>query len=203
MYFVKTPWLLKTIYPELIWNQSRMEKTLYLTFDDGPIPELTPWVLEQLAAVEAKATFFCIGDNIHKHPAIFQQVKDAGHRIGNHSYHHLNGWKSTHKAYLDDIAACQDLMPETNLFRPPYGRIRKKQIAALSPQHRIIMWDVLTGDFDKSISPINCLNNTLSAAENGSIIVFHDSLKAEKNLRYALPIALRFWKEKGYRFATL
>lgn len=201
MYFIKTPLLIKWLYPSLGWNKSRQEKTIYITFDDGPIPELTPWVLEQLAKFNAKATFFCIGDNVRKYPSLLEQVQAAGHRIGNHTNNHLNGWYTPAEKYLQNIKKSAELIP-SNLFRPPYGRITHTQINKLT-SYQIVMWDVLSGDFDQSISPTTCLHNVLSNTENGSIVVFHDSLKAEKNLRYVLPVALSFWKEKGYEFGVL
>lgn len=201
MYFKKTPLLIKWLYPGLVWNKSRQEKTIYITFDDGPIPQITPWVLEQLAKFDAKATFFCIGENVLKHPDVYEQVKAAGHRIGNHTYNHLNGWKTSTEMYTENVQKCADLV-HSNLFRPPYGRLKYGQIDKLT-NYQIVMWDVLSGDFDTLISPTTCLHNVLNNTENGSIIVFHDSLKAEKNLRYVLPIVLSFWKEKGYQFGLL
>lgn len=205
MYLAKTPILLQWLYPSLRWHQARNEKKLYLSFDDGPIPEITPWVLAELDKVGAKATFFCIGDNVRKHPEIFQLLKEKGHRIGGHTFNHLNGWQTATEQYLNNIKDCDHYF-QTDLFRPPYGRIKRSQVSAVQqlPQHyQIIMWDVLSGDFDQKISPTTCLHNVLKNAQNGSIIVFHDSLKAEKNLRYTLPIALSYWKEHGYSFATL
>ncbi|KHJ36936.1 peptidoglycan-N-acetylglucosamine deacetylase [Pedobacter glucosidilyticus] len=203
MYLVKTPWLLKKFYPQnLIWNKSRDKKIIYLTFDDGPIPIVTPFVLEILKKFNAKATFFCIGDNINKHQDIFFQLKADGHAIGNHTYNHLNGWKSNNKKYLDNIIKCQELT-QTNLFRPPYGRIKKSQIKNLESKfknHKIIMWDVLSGDFDTQLAPEKCLKNVCKNAINGSIVVFHDSLKAFDRLKYTLPKALEFWQSKGYEF---
>ncbi|QEK50234.1 polysaccharide deacetylase family protein [Pedobacter aquae] len=203
MYLVKTPWLLKKFYPQnLIWNKSRDKKIIYLTFDDGPIPIVTPFVLEILKKFNAKATFFCIGDNIAKHEDIFFQLKADGHAIGNHTYNHLNGWKSDNEIYLHNILKCQELT-QTNLFRPPYGRIKKSQIKNLESKiknQKIIMWDVLSGDFDTQLSSEKCLKNVCKHATNGSIVVFHDSLKAFDRLKYTLPKALEFWQSKGYEF---
>jgi peptidoglycan/xylan/chitin deacetylase (PgdA/CDA1 family) len=216
MYLIKTPWLLKKYYPQsLIWNKSRDQKTIYLTFDDGPIPIVTPFVLKTLKKFNAKATFFCIGDNIVKHTEIFEQLKADGHSVGNHTFHHLNGWKTEDHLYLENIRACQKLT-DSNLFRPPYGRIKKSQIRMLmtdlqnsqnsslqSKISQIVMWDVLSGDFDTSLAPEKCLENVLKHTENGSIVVFHDSLKAMERLEFALPKALEKWQAEGYQFAAL
>jgi len=205
MYLIKSPLLLKWYYPSLVWNKSRTDKVIYLTFDDGPIPDVTDFVLKTLNSFKAKATFFCIGDNIVKHPQVFQRLLADGHRIGNHTFNHLKGWKTNNDTYIQNFSKCQELTG-TTLFRPPYGRIKKAQINRINTLHpniQIIMWDVLSGDFDTELSPENCLKNVVSHAENGSIIVFHDSLKAFDRLRYALPLALKHFQDKGYTFATL
>ncbi|RKD13274.1 polysaccharide deacetylase [Pelobium manganitolerans] len=242
LFLTKTPYLLKKIYPKhLIWHKTRTEKVIYLTFDDGPIPIVTPWVLNTLKKFDVKATFFCIGDNIRKHPAIFEQLKAEGHAVGNHTFNHLNGWKTANETYLGNIAQCQQLT-KTPLFRPPYGRIKfsqirrlheyqnsreqgarskeqgikskdegtmskdglqSSQISNLASQISIIMWDVLSGDFDPSLSPQKCLANTLKHTENGSIVVFHDSQKAWERLEYVLPRAIEHWKNEGYSFGLL
>ncbi|QJD94960.1 polysaccharide deacetylase family protein [Mucilaginibacter robiniae] len=205
MYLVKTPWLLKKLYPQLTWNQSRAEKVIYITFDDGPIPVVTPFVLKTLQQHNALATFFCIGDNVQKHPAIFKQVQEAGHAIGNHTFNHLKGWETEDKVYIDNFEQA-DQMLQTNLFRPPYGRIKRsqiKQLQVLKPSLNLIMWDVLSGDFDLALKPDQCLQNVLKHTENGSIIVFHDSLKAFNRLEYVLPKALEVWSKAGYSFGKL
>jgi peptidoglycan/xylan/chitin deacetylase (PgdA/CDA1 family) len=205
MYLVKTPWLLKQFYPSFLWNEDRDKRIIYLTFDDGPIPVVTPFVLKILKQYEAKATFFCIGDNIRKHPDIFEQVKAAGHAIGNHTFHHLKGWKTEYEIYIKDMQACQELT-QSMLFRPPYGRIKKSQAKALQtlyPNLKIIMWDVLSGDFDMSLEPGKCLKNVIKHTENGSIVVFHDSLKAFNRLEYVLPKAMEYWSKEGYSFSPL
>ncbi|TAF45809.1 MAG: polysaccharide deacetylase family protein [Sphingobacteriales bacterium] len=237
MYLIKTPWWLKKIYPQLIWHKARSNKTIFLTFDDGPIPIVTPWVIKTLKSYHAKATFFCIGDNINKHPDIFLQLKADEHAIGNHTYNHLNGWKTANNAYINNVNKCQHLT-QTHLFRPPYGRIKKSQIfdiqklqsenlkdigQNLNPvfnqtetlhtpfeiseianqKAQIIMWDVLSGDFDTTLSPQKCLKNVLKHTQNGSIVVFHDSLKAWERLRYVLPKALNYWQKKGYSFEII
>ncbi|MDY0903379.1 polysaccharide deacetylase family protein [Pedobacter sp. CFBP9032] len=218
MYLIKSPLLLKWYYPSLLWNKSRTEKVIYLTFDDGPIPNVTDFVLKTLKAFNAKATFFCIGDNIVKHPDVYANVINDGHAIGNHTFNHLKGWKTDDETYIENILKCQALT-KSNLFRPPYGRIKKSQIRSLqslvlSPQSdsrlkiqysrlNIIMWDVLSGDFDINLSPEKCYQNVIRHTENGSIIVFHDSLKAFDRLAYALPRVLKYFKNKGFTFSTL
>ncbi len=205
MYLVKTPWLLKKLYPGLIWNKSRKNHCIYLTFDDGPIPIVTSFVLNILKQYNAKATFFCIGDNVNKHPDVFEQVKNAGHSIGNHTFNHLKGWKTQDNIYLDNFLKTDELI-KINLFRPPYGRIKKSQIKLLKrakPGISIIMWDVLSGDFDISLSPEKCLENVLKHTENGSVVVFHDSLKAYDRLEYVLPRAMEEWSRQGYEFGLL
>lgn len=205
MYLVKSPLLLKWYYPSLIWNKPRNESVIYLTFDDGPIPDVTTFVLKTLKSFDAKATFFCIGDNIVKHPDVFEQIKKDGHRIGNHTFNHLKGWKTEDHAYLENFKKCQELTG-TDLFRPPYGRIKKSQISAIRavhPEMQIIMWDVLSGDFDTGLAPQKCYENVIKHTQNGSVIVFHDSLKAFERLEYALPLALKYFKEQGYQFGLL
>jgi len=205
MYLIKSPFLLKWYYPSLLWNKSRTNKVIYLTFDDGPIPNVTDFVLKTLKAFNAKATFFCIGDNIVKHPEVYAKVVNAGHAIGNHTFNHLKGWNTDDETYIDNTLKCQ-FLTQTNLFRPPYGRIKKSQISNLKsqiPNLEIVMWDVLSGDFDTSLSPKKCYQNVIKNTENGSIIVFHDSLKAFDRLAYALPKVLKYFSEKGFTFSTL
>jgi len=211
MYFVKSPLLLKWFYSALIWNKSRSKKIVYLTFDDGPIPNVTDFVLNTLKTFKIKATFFCIGDNIIKHPTLFERLKNEDHAIGNHTFNHLNGWKTDKETYLHNVLKCQELT-KTHLFRPPYGRIKKSQIKKLKVQSlnleastplEIVMWDVLSGDFDPSISPEKCYQHVIKNTENGSIIVFHDSLKAFDRLHYALPKTIEYLINQGYQFGTL
>ncbi|TCD19380.1 polysaccharide deacetylase family protein [Pedobacter psychrodurus] len=205
MYLIKSPLLLKWYYPSLLWNKSRTEKVIYLTFDDGPIPNVTDFVLKTLKVFNAKATFFCIGENIVKHPEVFERVKNDGHAIGNHTFNHLKGWKTDNETYLQNTIKCQELT-QTDLFRPPYGRIKKSQISNLKSQIsnlNIVMWDVLSGDFDTKLSPEKCYQNVIKHTENGSIIVFHDSLKAFDRLSYTLPKVLAYFTDKGFTFLTL
>ncbi len=202
MYLVKSPFWLRWLNPNLIWHKSREEKRIFLTFDDGPIPVVTPFVLETLKSFNARATFFCIGDNVRKYPDLFKRVVNEGHRIGNHTFNHLNGWKTADTIYLENVKKCANLV-NSNLFRPPYGRGKRSQYSILNTQYSIIMWDVLSGDFDEDLKPERCLENVLKHTENGSIVVFHDSLKAFPRVEYALPRALEVWKAKGYSFETL
>lgn len=201
-YLVKTPALLKWFYPGLTWNKSQTEKSLYLTFDDGPIPEVTPFVLKTLEKFQAKATFFCIGDNVQKHPEVFEAVKAAGHSIGNHTFNHLRGWDTADEVYLENTQKCNDLVA-AKLFRPPHGRAKKSQLKILKKQYEVIMWDVLSGDFDTDLALQQCYLNVIDKSSNGSIIVFHDSLKAWPRLEYVLPKALEYWQQQGYKFASL
>jgi peptidoglycan-N-acetylglucosamine deacetylase len=204
-YLVKTPSLLKKLYPECIWNMETKENEIYLTFDDGPHPQVTQFVLDELKKFNAKATFFCIGKNVKEHFDIYKQIISEGHRPGNHTFNHLNGWKTADKKYLDDIKQAADII-DSPFFRPPYGRATKFQMKALQEdkfQLKTIMWDVLSGDFDEKITPENCYLNVVKYAKAGSIIVFHDSLKALPRLLYALPLVLRFFSEKGFIFKVL
>ena len=189
MYLVKTPTFIQKLFPNYLWRQTRQEKVLYLTFDDGPIPIITPWVLKQLEEYNAKGTFFCVGDNVKKHPKVFEAVKSAGHSVGNHTMNHLNGWTTDNLTYLHNTRHCARLV-DSNLFRPPYGRLKPKQAEFLQRHYNIVMWDVLSGDFDENISGEDCFQNVLKNTSSGSIIVFHDSIKAFPRLEYVLPKVL-------------
>lgn len=202
MFLAKSPSILKKYYSQLIWDVPNKENKIYLTFDDGPIPEVTEWVLDLLKAYKIKATFFCIGDNVQKNPIIFQRIITEGHAVGNHTQNHLNGWKTADYKYFDSVEKCSKLV-NSRLFRPPYGRIRKSQYTVLKAKYSIVMWDVLSGDFDTKTSPIKCYNNVIKNTKPGSIIVFHDSLKAAVNLKYALPKAIEKLLEKGFVFEVL
>jgi len=202
MFLVKPPTIIKKYYPNLVWDIPNTEKKIYLTFDDGPIPEITEWVLDLLAQNNIKATFFCIGDNVAKHTSVYKRILAEGHAVGNHTFNHLNGWKTGRVEYLNNIEQCSKLV-DSNLFRPPYGRIKKSQLKNLSATHEIIMWDVLSGDFDQKTSPEKCYQNVVNNTESGSIIVFHDSLKAERNLNYALPKIIEYLLAEGFVFDVL
>ncbi|EPR72822.1 Polysaccharide deacetylase [Winogradskyella psychrotolerans RS-3] len=219
----KTPDFVKTVFPNFIWNINTKSKELYLTFDDGPTPEVTDWVLSTLNDYNAKATFFCIGNNIEKYPEIFQTIINEGHAIGNHTYNHLKGWKYKAKDYLDDVEKTQDLInskfqkyhtersqsacdnnSSLKLFRPPYGKFKSKQSKQLQELgYKIVLWDVLPYDWDNSVTEGTCLNNVTSTAEEGSIIVFHDSIKAARNLKYVLPKVLEYYSKRGFEFKSI
>ena len=209
MYLIKTPWWLKKIYPSFVWNMPREEKYIYLTFDDGPHETATAFVLDELRKFNAKATFFCIGKNVQKHPNIYQSIIDEGHAVGNHTFNHMNGWKNNDFIYIKNISVAAQFI-KSNLFRPPYGRIKKAQANMLLDQStngnqppQIIMWDVLSGDFDTKLSPEKCLKNVVRNTTNGSIIVFHDSTKAWERMSFALPKVLEHFSKQGYRFEAI
>ena len=224
----KTPLVVKKLFPNYIWDIPTNEKVIYLTFDDGPTPEITNWTLDILKQYNAKATFFCIGNNIEKYPSIFQDTINEGHTIGNHTQNHIKGWKSKSKEYLKNIAEAEAIIksqipsplaigtksqkpetlnrssPSVNLFRPPYGQITPKQGRKLIELgYKIIMWDVLSFDWENDVTKETCLDNVKKDATNGSIIVFHDSVKASKNMQYALPKVLEYFSKKGYSFKSL
>lgn len=208
----KTPKVIKQLFPNYIWDlYVNNEKKLYLTFDDGPIPGVTEFVLTLLNQYNAKATFFCIGDNIRKHPEVFRQILAEGHTIGNHTMNHLKAWKTSLEIYVQNIIDCQNLIQEYSpkediqqIFRPPYGQISRTKFKALEKLgYNIILWDVLSKDWEQTISPEECLQNVLQNAQQGSIIVFHDSIKASKNLTVVLPEVLDYFSKKGYVFDTI
>lgn len=202
MYLIKTPKFMQAMWPAYTWSIPTVEQVLYLTFDDGPIPEVTPWVLDTLRPFGAKATFFCVGDNVLRHPDVYAQVLAEGHAVGNHTFHHLNGWQTKPIPYLLNVRSCARAV-ESRLFRPPYGRLRPSQARFLHRHFQIIMWDVLSGDFDPSITSQRCLSNVLRHSRPGSIVVLHDSLKAERHLRFVLPALLRHFADAGYRFEKI
>lgn len=199
----RPPNWLRKLYYSLQWKVNGKGKNLYLTFDDGPTPEITDWVLQELKKVNAKATFFCIGRNVERHPEIYQRILKDGHSTGNHTYSHLNGWKTWYYEYIDDIKLATEFI-RSRLFRPPYGKIRQNQIRNLKKYgYKLYMWDVLSEDYNKDLTPEQCLNNVINYTEKGSIIVFHDSVKASKNLYAVLPQVLKIYHEKGYKFKRL
>ncbi|MGC9375787.1 MAG: polysaccharide deacetylase family protein [Bacteroidales bacterium] len=190
------------IFRELIWYFPQRENEIFLTFDDGPTPEVTPWVLSVLKEYNARATFFCLGKKVEQNPGLFQQIKDKGHALGNHSYSHLSGWKTKNQTYYKDVYKASEFI-YSKLFRPPYGEIKLRQIKQLKGKYRIVMWDVLSYDYDPQITPQKCLHNVLKKATSGSIVVFHDKQKARKNLQYTLPRVLQHFSDKGFVFKPI
>ena len=210
--WVKTNRFIKLLFPKYVWDIPNDEKKIYLTFDDGPIPEVTEWVLDILKKYEITATFFCIGDNIQKNPQILQRIISEGHSVGNHTFNHLKGWDFSTEKYIENTIHCEEALNSisknksqtSKIFRPPYGKIKLSQSRRLRKMgYKILMWDVLSVDFDASLSEEKCLQNVLDNTTSGSIIVFHDSIKAFKNVKYALPKAIEYLKNKGYVFDTI
>ncbi|HMI77743.1 MAG TPA: polysaccharide deacetylase family protein [Ferruginibacter sp.] len=204
-YFVKTPKWVRKLYGAGIWQMADNPKAIYLTFDDGPHPEVTPFVLDELKKYGAKASFFCVGRNVLENPAIYKRIIDEGHSVGNHTYNHLDGWKTDSAAYLADIEKARAYI-NSDLFRPPYGRITRTQqrnISASIPPFNIIMWTVLSGDFDMQLSPEQCCKNVIKNTQSGSVVVFHDSEKANERIRYALPLVLKHFSERGFLFEKI
>ena len=208
-YWIKTNSFVKKIFSNYIWDIPNSENKIYLTFDDGPIPKITEWVLAELDKYNAKATFFCIGNNIQKHPEIFLKVIENGHSIGNHTFNHLKGWKTPINEYIENVSLCQSEIQNLqskicNLFRPPYGKIKLSQSKKLQELgFKIIMWDVLSADYNQTISSEKCLDNVLKNVKSGSIIVFHDSIKAFQNLEYTLPKTLEILTKRGFVFERI
>lgn len=218
---VKTPKIIRRLFPNYIWEKASLSKTIYLTFDDGPTPEITEWTLSILKQYNAKATFFCIGDNINKYPDIFNAVAENGHSIGNHTFNHLKGWNTPTDYYIKNTEKTQDIICNRlevlkqhekpnltycteKLFRPPFGKIKRRQAKKLiNKGYKIVMWSIISYDWDKKLSPETCLKNIIKKTSNGSIIVLHDSIKASKNMQYVLPKLLNHFSKKGYLFKGL
>lgn len=198
----RTPFFLPLLYPNLLWRVPTNEKKIFLTFDDGPVPGPTEFVLKELERHNAKATFFCIGNNIEKYPAVYQMIIKQGHAVGNHTFNHTKGWSVSDDDYLTDVERCQKLIGTTKLFRPPFGRAKRSQLKKLA-DYRIVMWDVLSYDYSNSVKKETCLKGVIKATRPGSIVVFHDSYKAEKNMIYALPRVLDHFKQSGFEFESL
>ncbi len=203
MWIEQPPFLYRAVFPRAIWRiSSKNEKQIFLTFDDGPIPEVTPWVLDLLDEKGIKATFFCVGENVSKYPGVFEEIIRREHSVGNHTYNHLQGWKTWTKKYIQNVNKAGELI-QSNLFRPPHGLVRFLQLVMLAHKYNFVMWDVVSRDYSKILTGEQVLNNIKKYTRNGSIIVFHDSLKAEKNLRYALPRAIDYLLEEGYHFKLI
>jgi peptidoglycan/xylan/chitin deacetylase (PgdA/CDA1 family) len=201
MFKYTIPVILQQLMPSYTWKVDTEDKQLFLTFDDGPHPEITPWVLAQLKEFGAKATFFCVGDNVRKYPEVYQQILIENHAVGNHTFHHLNGWKTETSDYLKDVSLAENYI-QSNLFRPPYGRIKRSQAKQLSAKYRIIMWDRLSMDYQAQLNTNESLAQ-MKRVKNGSIVVFHDSEKAFLNLKVLLPQLLTYYKQQGFSFQTL
>ena len=204
-YLVKTPKWVKKLFPSSIWELNGPKKTLYLTFDDGPHPQITSFVLDELLKYNARATFFCIGGNVVENPLIFNRILKEKHAVGNHTHNHLDGWKTPNAEYWQNIAEASRHI-NSDLFRPPYGRItakQQKQLQTGNKPFKIVMWSVLSGDFDVTITPEQCCENVFKNTESGSVIVFHDSEKAYERLKYTLPAVLKYFSEKGYQFEKI
>jgi peptidoglycan/xylan/chitin deacetylase (PgdA/CDA1 family) len=202
-YRVTIPAWFSRLNASLVWKLPAVQKELYLTFDDGPHEKATPFILDRLKAYHAKATFFCLGKNVKAHPSIYERILDEGHKVGNHTYNHLNGWKTKNSLYVKDVEAAAAYI-DSKLFRPPYGRISPFVSKLLRAEgYKIIMWHVLSGDFDKDLSPQKCAENVLQHAQPGSIIVFHDSTKAQDRMFFALPKVLEHFSNAGYQFKSI
>ncbi|MBL0357428.1 MAG: polysaccharide deacetylase family protein [Chitinophagaceae bacterium] len=203
-YLVKTPWWLKKLYPDCTWQLPSGEKNIYLTFDDGPHPVATPFVLNVLRQHNAKATFFCIGKNVVEYPEIYRQVIDQGHCVGNHTFNHLNGWKTDDVTYINNVTEAKKHI-DSRLFRPPYGRATRFQLKLLTEKYGLnpIMWTVLSGDFDLEQTKEKCLANVIRKTSDGAIIVFHDSEKAFERMQFVLPKVLEHFSEKGFSFSKI
>ena len=199
MLIEQPPKILRWLYPGAVWRMDPNEKAVYLTFDDGPIPEITPWVLDLLDKHQIKATFFLVGDNIRKHPKEFQMILERGHRVGNHTFNHFGGLRHRKNEYWANTEKANEQI-QTDLFRPPHGWMRWEQYRMLKKSYRIIMWDLVTRDYSKRLNGPQVLAKVKKYVRNGSIITFHDSIKAEKNMKYALPRAIEWLKEQGYEF---
>ena len=201
MFIEQPPFFYRALFPGVIWRIPAKKKCVYLTFDDGPIPEVTPWVLDILDKYDVKATFFCVVDNVRKHPDIYQMVLDRGHRVGNHTFNHIQGIRFWTKNYLANVEKAAEYI-KSDLFRPPHGHMRFPQVVGLRRHYRIIMWDVVTRDYSKWMTAEDVVNNVKRYARNGSIITFHDSLKSIEKLKTALPQAIEWLMEQGYEFKT-
>jgi len=202
MLIERAPKLYRSLYRGSHWRFINDKKVVYLTFDDGPIPEITPWVLDLLAEYNIKATFFCVGDNVQKYSEVFQMIHDRGHKIGNHTFHHIQGLKTDTQSYLEDVEEADRLI-KSKLFRPPYGHMRFSQFKALKKQYKVIMWDVVTRDYSSLMTADHVFEIVKKYTRNGSIIVFHDSLKAGDRMKESLPKSIEWLLEQGYNFRLI
>jgi peptidoglycan-N-acetylglucosamine deacetylase len=203
MNLYSAPFWIRALYPkDLLWRVPTRSREIFLTFDDGPVPEVTPLVHEILKKYNVKATFFCVGENVKKYPEIFDLLLKAGYAVGNHTYHHVKAWKTSYDSYLSEVQQCGQLVT-SRLFRPPHGQINRKIARQLRKDYRIIMWSALTGDYDKKLTGEQCLSNAIKHTSPGSIIVFHDSIKARERMEYALPLYIEYCLKQGYTFRIL
>ena len=202
MLIERTPSFLRRLYPQALWRKETDKKTIYLTFDDGPIPEITPWVLDVLKGFDIKATFFCVGDNVHKYPEIFGRMVSEGHSVGNHTFNHIPGSQWDYETFIDNVDKA-DKYIGSHLFRPPHGHLTYGQYKRLKERYQIVMWDVITRDYNVTLRPEKVLDIVKRYARNGSLIVFHDSLKAERNMKYAMPRAVEWLLGRGFSFDKL
>lgn len=215
MHLYKTNFIFKKVFSSFVWDVPTKEKEIYLTFDDGPIPGITEFVLEELKRFDAKASFFAVGHNIEKYPHVFHKILQGGHAVGNHTFNHLNGWNTDSETYLNNIAQCDKIIADNcqeynvsikdglKLFRPPYGKMTRKQSSYIQQHYKVIMWDVLTADYNEKLDREVCLRKSIKYTGNGSVVIFHDSIKAEKNMTFVLPRMLEHFSELGYSFKAL
>lgn len=199
---VQVPDFIRPFLGKLTWRRNPSSKVIYLTFDDGPVPEVTPQVLDLLDEYKLKATFFCVGENVQKHPLLYQEVLKRGHKTGNHTFNHLKGYSVNAEEYVANIQKAAEYI-QSDLFRPPYGRITNKQRKKLQSKYEVIMWDLITRDYNRSLTKESIMRNVKRYSRNGSIVVFHDSIKAKENVLGVLPLAIEFWKKEGYTFGVL
>jgi peptidoglycan/xylan/chitin deacetylase (PgdA/CDA1 family) len=199
---VQLPSWLTTLFPDAVWQLPSEDKVVYLTFDDGPVPEVTPQVLDILHKYKVEATFFCVGENVLKHPELFQQIREEGHAVGNHTHNHLQGIKTTNKAFFQNIEQANQLIG-SNMFRPPHGWLKRSQYHTIKKRYSIVMWDVISCDYDRTLTPEHCFCNVVDFVRDGSIITFHDSIKAQKNILGALPRVIEYLLEQGYTFKKI
>jgi len=202
MYSERTYNVMEKIFNGLVWSIPTDNKSIFITFDDGPIPEVTPWVLDTLKRFDAKATFFCLGKNVESNPEIYQRILTEGHAVGNHTHNHVDGWKIGKRRYVANINKCSEWV-DSRLFRPPYGRLLPAHYKMIKNNYSVVMWNVLCGDFDKRLTGERCVDNVILNTKPGSIILFHDSVKANDRLRYALPRVLKYYAEKNYSFKPI
>ncbi|MCT4604095.1 MAG: polysaccharide deacetylase family protein [Marinifilum sp.] len=197
--WLRAPGIMKLLFPNFVWRYNSDEKKVYLTFDDGPIPESTLWTLDLLKEKSVKATFFCVGDNVRKYPDLYRRIVEEGHAVGNHTHNHLKGWYNNTQKYIENVILASEFI-ESKLFRPPYGLIKRSQAKYLKTDYKIIMWDILSGDYRQDISPERCYRDVMNKIRPGSILLFHNHKKSEKNMRYSVPRLIDELHKQGYEF---